>query len=371
MLVLTPGEQFAQIPFSAVQSFAACTRAEILTFNALALHADPSGHCWPGRERLSLITGLPENRISKATTGLERKGLIRKDQNVPWRVDYYLLPQSPLPLSEPLPLGEPPPCQERHPMVPPAAPRTDQRTDQRTERAEAKPAPPEPAPVALLSQPMRMEKTLPPDSVPEDWIEAGKLLRPDLSEAVITQSAEKYLDYARGNGAMAADFLPHFRNWLRRERGPKETVKKLPTTDEPSRYAAWQPGQPQGAAPVSPEQAIAAFERDMERAGAMKGADGIWQRPIAQEVAPLPRPMIHLATVETPAPRVEKPRYSPLHGLLAGLRTPEAHKPASVPWQRRTAATVDPGELAKAEALLAEEVARRKEARYQRGTDSR
>lgn len=95
--------------------------------------------------------------------------------------------------------------------------------------------------------------------------------------------------------------------------------------------------------------------------------------------------MINLATVETPAPVTENveieanptsapvaetPRHSPLHGLLAGLRTPEAPKPASVPWQRSAAPIIDPAELAEAEQLLAEEVARRKEARYQRETDS-
>ncbi len=75
------------------QSLLGCTRAEILTYSALALHADPNGHCWPSREQLSLITHLNKSQISKATSGLERKGLIRKEINSGNQVDYYLLPQ--------------------------------------------------------------------------------------------------------------------------------------------------------------------------------------------------------------------------------------------------------------------------------------
>ncbi len=138
-------ERFAMTPLGALQALgASCTRAEILTYTALELHADKdTGFCNPGRETLAAITGLPENRVTKATTSLEKKGFIRKEQPDPFHVHYFLLPPPAVepveprarfrpPLKQsPVPPAEPTPCRLRHELVPPAAPLTNQCTDQK------------------------------------------------------------------------------------------------------------------------------------------------------------------------------------------------------------------------------------------------
>ena len=85
-------EQFAILSESTLIALGEkCSRAEILTLQALALHADPHGHCWPGRARLAQLTGLDPTRVSKATRGLERKGFLTKTHGEPHATDYYIL----------------------------------------------------------------------------------------------------------------------------------------------------------------------------------------------------------------------------------------------------------------------------------------
>ena len=110
-------EQFALLPFSIIQALSgSVTRSGILVYCALAAHADPSGHCWPGRARLGEITGLNERQVSRATAELEKKGLLRKEYQAAGRVDYWLLPVSPRP-SPPV-TDDTPPCHRRHPEQP-------------------------------------------------------------------------------------------------------------------------------------------------------------------------------------------------------------------------------------------------------------
>ena len=106
-------EQFAIISFSILKKLHhCCSRSEIIVYNALALHADPSGHCWPGRARLAMITGLSERQISRATAELARKGLLAKEGFPGGRVDYWLLPattSTPSPAPAPTPTPAPTP----------------------------------------------------------------------------------------------------------------------------------------------------------------------------------------------------------------------------------------------------------------------
>lgn len=235
---------------------------------------------------------------------------------------------------------------------------------------------------APLSPPLRHSKTPAPDSIPESWIPMAAELRPDLPVAIIERSAARFLDDRRSRGIELVDWLPAWKNWIRGER----RVGKAPTgatsvgspPSEPRRYANWLPGKPQGAAAISPEQAVAAFERDMRRLGAVKQPDGTWARPARPlssppTPAPLPRPLGSAAELATPVPGVtvestpppapEKPRFSPLHGLLKGLRepAPAAGNSSTLPWRpanRTQIPTAD--ELAEAEALLAAEIARKR-----------
>jgi hypothetical protein len=138
---------------------------------------------------------------------------------------------------------------------------------------------------------------------------------------------------------------------------------------------------------VAPESAIAAFEKDMAAIGAVKRPDGVWTRPAP--MVPLTQAVTAATAVELPIPTettvapsdartvsepagrdnpeldtaTEQPRRcSPLHGLLGGLRAPGTpSKPSNVPWCRSDKPILDPEELAEAEALLAAEIAKRRQ----------
>lgn len=398
-----PRIPFALINLHEIDRLNSLPASSIRVYLSIASHASTDGVCWPGRQRIGQQTHLNKEQVSKATSILSMVGLIektyRENGSVVYRLPYHQSgpgsdagPRNLAPGSWTVPEPTPPrvgpdtpPCQNWHPEP------TIEPTEER-ERATAEPAASEPAEQAPLSVVvLRTLKTPPPDTVPETWIPIAADLRPDLPIEAIEKSAARFLDDRRSKGIELVEWLPSWRNWIRNERSQKPVKAsnsayiKPCAIAQPNPYAGWEPGQkaPIGAA-VTPEQAIAAFERDMQQVGATKGADGVWSKPtpapvaaVKIEAAPDPEPgstvssTVDAVEIEaTPTPITEKPRHSPLHGLLAGLRTPEARKPASVPWQRPAAPIIDPVELAKAEALLAEEVARKKETRYQRGTDS-
>ena len=247
-------ERFAMTPLGALQALgASCTRAEILTYTALELHADKdTGFCNPGRETLAAITGLPENRITKATTSLEKKGFIRKEQPDPFHVHYFLLtppavePVEPRaryrpPLKQsPVPPAEPTSCHQRHELVPPAAPLTDQCTDQKPKRvAEPEPAHPEPAAPAQapLSGSLRNAKTSVPDTIPDGWLEQAGIQRPDLTPEQIKASAGVFVDHHRAKGSLMVDWSAAFRVWIARERAPKAAAARPQAAKAPNPYA--------------------------------------------------------------------------------------------------------------------------------------
>ena len=293
-----PRPRFAMTPIGALQALGArCTRAEILTYTALELHANKdTGFCNPGRETLAVITGLPENRITKATSSLEKKGFIRKEQPDPFHVHYYILtppetepveprarfrppvrmqPVEPVPPMEPTPAAPAPetsassgmnPCHQRNELVPPAAPLTDQWTENSKEREPTpEPARPEPAPQAQapLSDPVanidsdpprsaptqgpdsRKKESLPtprvrteaPDSIPEIWLEQAAIQRPELTADIIRKSAGIFIDNHRAKGTMCVDWSAAFRVWIARERAPKATQNSQQATQPVNRYA--------------------------------------------------------------------------------------------------------------------------------------
>ena len=223
-------EQCAIIPLSIVRAmFGNITRSGILVYCALAAHADQEGHCWPGRARLGEITGLTERQISRATAELEKKGLLRKEYRANGMVDYYLLPVSP---------ETPPPVTAVTPPLSPLSPITNQGTTQKEQR-EATPdpgvaaAPPE---VVLSQASLRTPKTEAPDSLPAEWLDSAQLLRPDLSIETIRASAEVFLDHNRSKGIMLVDWLPAWRNWVRREKAPKTAPQARQAPQPASRY---------------------------------------------------------------------------------------------------------------------------------------
>lgn len=330
-----PRDQFAIVPISTLAALGECTRAEILTFTSLALHADPSGFCFPGRERLAAITGLPENRITKATTSLEKKGFIRKEQPDPFHVHYYLLtppatepikPKAkcrpplkvrPVPAAQPAPPATPNPCHQRHQLVPPTAPLTDQGTYKEKERAAPETAPPEvaaPAPDSPppLSQPHGGKKkpTPAPDTMPDSWIDTAIETRPDLTADQISRSAARFLDYHRGKGSEYRDWLPIWRIWISKERidSPRSAGQRPQATQPASRYQ--RPDQEKAPPDKATLQAIAAGE---QRRIAMTISCGIDPATGLKATPPV------AATAPAAAPPLDSP---PVVGLYKPLVEP-------------------------------------------------
>lgn len=261
-----PREPFAIISFSILQRLhGSCSRAEIVAYNALALHADQEGHCWPGRARLAALTGLNETRVSKATTGLERKGLLRKVHAPNGRVDYYLLDLPPLP--------QPAPPRDRNgtPPVTETAPRTDQGTEKPTERAqepEPEPPPPparEPEPSPSLSECHLQTRTTLPDewTAPDEWMKWAAEQRPELADT-LGEIAENFADYHRSKGTRSACWTAEWRRWVRRERAPRRLQERLQGAQTPKPTDRRYPTLEQQKAPL-PRAMQAAIEASQQR----------------------------------------------------------------------------------------------------------
>ena len=271
-----PRPRFAMTPLGALQALGArCTRAEILTYTALELHANKdTGFCNPGRETLAVITGLPENRISKATTSLEKKGFIRKEQPDPFHVHYYILtppetepveprarfrppvrmqPVEPVPPMEPTPAAPAPetsatsgmnPCHQRNELVPPAAPLTDQWTDQKEKReATAEPARPEPAaasvpPTGAHSDFVIQTKNVLPDDwqLPPDYRAWAEQHRPDLADR-LDGIASNFHDFHLSKATRSASWIAEWRRWINRERAVKPHQNASTAPPAVNRYA--------------------------------------------------------------------------------------------------------------------------------------
>jgi hypothetical protein len=244
----TSSKQFAILPLATLAAFGECSRTEILTYSALAAHADSYGYCWPGRERLASLTGLDPCRISKATRGLVDKGLIRKDYTPHSHVAYTLLLGYPRPETGGVPKLTPrtdqPNSKEKEPHCRPAAPLPPSAA-LIFEAARPDPTPPPQAPEPPIAD-LAVLKTPPPDCIPESWIELARQLRPDLSVDLIRASADKFLDYHRAKGTVRKSWVYEWKPWIRNERAPR--TPKPPARD--SRYS-------HTATPLTPEQKAA------------------------------------------------------------------------------------------------------------------
>ena len=293
---------FATISLGEISQLNTCNGAQIRVYLALALHAGPDGDCWPGRRRLAEITGQSREHVSRSTSALESIGLLEKEVTPAGRVIYHLpLHGRPsLPVSE----REPTPCPIGHPPVPDQAP-IEQTIEQTKEQRETDTVPPA-APVAepLSQEVLRKIKTAPPDGVPQAWIEVGQALRPDLPVEVIRNSAEVFLDYHRAKGTVVTNWLPAWRNWLRRERTPKAPQfahKPLATPTVPSPYSGANYGK---VAQETAQEAAERFAAQMARYGAVPGEGGTWNRPGVAVPSPTPiLPPAAPAADPLPAPR--------------------------------------------------------------------
>jgi len=275
-------EPCAVIPLSVVRDmFGNVTRSGILTYCALATHADQVGHCWPGRARLAEITGLTERQISRATAELEKKGLLRKSYRANGMVDYYLLPVT---------NQATPPDTGVIPPLTTASPRTDQGTNQKEQREPTIPEPagiePEPANVPADAAPS--EPATPPDppkapvipipsktSLPENWElpddyrQWATQARPDLADR-LDAIATNFADYHASKGTRSASWIAEWRRWINRERAIKGPSQARTATQPERRY----PTLEQEKAPLDPVTK-AAIEASEQRRIAMLLANGI------------------------------------------------------------------------------------------------
>ncbi len=233
---LNPSKPFAQIFLATLaESLSGCTRSEILTYTALSAHADPAGHCWPGRARLSELTGLDVHHVSRATSALAAKGIIRKRVVAGRRVHYTLLDRALRSRNQPVPICAPitdqqdlnpkEPCQPAPPLPPTAALSFEEPTQ---------PQNPELDFVALAPADVAVIKTPPPDCIPELWIGLARELRPDLSLDHIQKSADTFLDHYRAKGTVLRQWIYAWKNWIKRERVPKpRPIKPVPPQPTP------------------------------------------------------------------------------------------------------------------------------------------
>jgi hypothetical protein len=188
--------------------------------------------------------------------------------------------------------------------VPDQAPIEQTTINKETER-ETEPEPPaDPVAEPLSQEVLRKIKTAPPDGVPQAWIEVGQALRPDLPVEVIRQSAEVFLDYHRAKGTVVTNWLPAWRNWLRRERtpkGPPMAPKALATPTVPSPYSGVNYGK---VAQETAQEAAERFAAQMQKYGATPGEGGTWNRPGVAVPSPTPiLPTAAPAADPLPAPR--------------------------------------------------------------------
>lgn len=219
----------------------------IRVYLALALHANPQGYCWPGRARLATLAGMKPNQVSKALTALEHAGLVTRLGNSRYQLSLHLVPKS-----------APPPrerCLNRHP----------EQTSLNRPKERAAPdetRPPTPEPVKSLS--IADRKTLPPDAVPDSWLDVAQDLRPDLSRETISASGQRFVDYHLGQGTKATAWLPLWRNWIRRERGEKKSGT-VPKQLQEGRQSCHQPYAPTQRTDADRAREKAEWQARMER----------------------------------------------------------------------------------------------------------
>lgn len=120
---------------------------------------------------------------------------------------------------------------------------------------------PDPAPALSASEKVvhLAAKTGAPDQLPPEWIEAGRLLRPDLSVETIERSGAIFLDHHRAKGTQLVNWLPAWRNWLRRERAPQAAARDRTAAPAPSRYPTLE--QRLAPLPAVVQAALAASEQ--------------------------------------------------------------------------------------------------------------
>ena len=230
----------------------------------LTFPPNDAGERWPSRETIGRMTGLPPKVVSRTTSRLQDLGWLVKsgdggrsntaryivfDQAQPPGIILNYHTANRTPAQDDLPI--PPQVAPVDPVNPPQnepglSPKGGQNgegqevdylnaVDKREPTPEPERIEPTPAQAPLSQGSLRTAKTEAPDELPEQWLEQAALMRPELSMDTIRSSAVVFIDTHRSRGTILADWLPAWRNWIRRERSTKAT--QTTTTQPTSRYA--------------------------------------------------------------------------------------------------------------------------------------
>ena len=325
-----PPKQFAKVYTNELAEVCSqCTRAELAVYIALKAHIEdgnPEKGCWPGRPLLSEITGLSLPRISRATTGLERKGFIIKIHDGPHPVDYFINTRSPAvivietaPIPPVAPVDE---CPKQHGGVSKTARggvqnSTTEQTREPTRKDKraappAEPAAPTPAPEtpngAHSGFVIQIRTSIADDwALPDDYRTWATEHRPDLADR-LDGIADGFRDYHLSKGTRSANWQAEWRRWIHRERAPKPTQNVPAATQTERRYPT-----------VEQEKAL-----DEANLAAMRASDA---RRIAQLIANGIDPLTGLKA-RPPAPAAE-PEQEPPASLEAASPQPAPLEAAS------------------------------------------
>lgn len=309
---------FAVVTLNEISALHDCNGSEIRTYLALALHAGPDGDCWPGRRRLAEVTGQTKANVSRSTAALATCGLIEKELTPTGRVIYHLpLHRRPAALV-PVPERAPPGIELDTPPVSDPTPIEQTTINQETEREPDPVLPADPVAAPLSQDVLRQAKTTAPDGMPESWIEVGQTLRPDLPVAVIRQSAEVFLDHHRSQGTVLTDWLPAWRNWLRRERAPQGPPFARKPLAPPTALSPYGSAHYGAVAQETAQEAAAKFAAQMARYGAVPSEGGTWARPVAA-AASVPVPATPARSLKPTLKLMTPPKLDA--AILAAIQT--------------------------------------------------
>lgn len=261
--ISAPPGQFASINHAELAVLQSCTGIEIKVYLALAIHADETNRCWPGRARVASLAGILPVHVSRATNTLANKGLLIKEI-LPSGKILYTLPLHPIPQqAEPVPRPVPHRYQGRYPE------HISEQTKEQREPVRPEPANREPDKPPLSTPKVKIESRigLPEDwKLPEDWLEQTRQERPDLDLAVIQASAENFRDYQISQGRQSANWRYEWRRWIRRERSQRNP-SQAPQRPQEGRQACHEAYRPVERTEADRQADIAAWQQRMERLG--------------------------------------------------------------------------------------------------------
>jgi hypothetical protein len=170
-----------------------------LVLLALADHADRTGQCWPGVDRIAKVTGMHRASVFRAIDALELARLVVREQR-PGQSNWYRLA-----VKE----G----CRTERPEVsqPATIPVAQSDTTRRTVRPEPSMNHQEPSGnLEKRKRATRMSEDWMPDDALIDWARASFPIVENISD-----ETDRFRDFWIAKGEARADWRASWRNWMR------------------------------------------------------------------------------------------------------------------------------------------------------------